>query len=512
MLRHSLALAVCLISGCQSTQSTPHSFNEQVSQQIHHAKTVATQQQTLTPVLKHVRVLDKFYVPQISATRAFKPDWWFISINDLAIRNLSVADLMFQLSEEYPIDYAFDKDTLGDNTITLNYSGNLGGLVQKVAALSGLHYLLEKQEQQHTLIWQNYQTHTFDVSFIPGKSDHIFGELTNATTTDSATTGSQSLPPLINSSAHQSRSESQFRVSQDMWGELNATLNALKSEKGFYSISEATSTIFVKDHPEKVSLIGQYLNKLNDKLSRLIAVDVQIIEVRMNDSFNYGVNWNIVRQALDGTTKTTFSLGGDSHFFSNLAPTVIGYDIVKPNSEFAGSGVLINALEQQGNVSVLNSPRVVTLNNQLAEIAITERTTYLAATATRSTANVGAETALQPGVIEAGLKLHILPLLIDNAEVLMQVHVDLSDLTSINTVVSGDSSIQTPNVLDKRLLQKARVPLGKTLMLAGLTNLTEQASNQGLMGKPWLNGHEQHQQQLSEVIILITPHVLNAAG
>lgn len=507
MLRHSLALAVCLISGCQTTQSQ---FSQQVSQQITDAKLLAEAQQTQQPSLKNVRVLNEFYVPQISATNAFKPDWWFVELSNLAVRELSVADLMFQLSEEYALDYAFDKDTRGETLISLNYSGNLGGLIQKVASLSGLHYVFDKQGEQQTLLWQDFQTHTFDVSFIPGKSDHIFGELTKAAETP--TSNNQSLPPLINSNSHQSRSESQFRVSQDMWGELQATLSALKSEQGFFSISEATSTIFVKDHPEKVSLIADYLNKLNSKLSRLIAVDVQIIEVRMNDGFDYGVDWNIVRQAVDGSTKTSFTSSANSNFLSNLAPTVIGYDIVKPNSEFAGSGVLIRALEQQGNVSVLNSPRVVTLNNQLAEIAITERTTYLAATATRSTANVGAETALQPGVIEAGLKLHVLPLLVDDADVLMQVHVDLSDLTSINTVISGDSSIQTPNVLDKRLLQKARVPLGKTLMLAGLTNLTETQSNQGFMGKPWLNGQQQHQQQLSEVIILITPHVLNAAS
>ncbi|UAA38517.1 hypothetical protein KIH87_17885 [Paraneptunicella aestuarii] len=408
---------------------------------------------------------------------------------------------MKQLAKEYSVSYQFTEESFSDKTINITFQGDVGELIRQVASLANLHFTLK----DNLIIWHQFETRVFDVSFIPGASQYSLGQrLENSQDTDSYLTSSDTLQSDSESIPKSERSN--YSMNSDIWNELNITVKSILSPKGIHSISQSSSTLTVKDKPWKLDEIEQYIQRLNDKLSQQIYIDVQVIEVRMNDGMDYGINWDIVKQSM--------SLGGAVEFgtgFSNFdvnAPVTLNASITDATSQYAGSSLLINALEEQGQVSVVSSPRVVTLNNQMAEIAITEQITYLASSSSRTTANVGAETILRPGVVQAGLELYVLPLLVGD-EVLLQVFGTFSTLQDITTVESNNSKIQAPNVRNKRILQKAKVTLGDTLMLAGFKNSRNQVKERGLFGQPWLSGSKSYDQQSSEMLILLSPHVLN---
>jgi len=91
---------------------------------------------------------------------------------------------------------------------------------------------------------------------------------------------------------------------------------------------------------------------------------------------------------------------------------------------------------------------------------------------------------------------------------MLQIFGTFSTLQDITTVESNNSLIQAPNIRNRRIMQKAKVQLGETLMLAGFRNTQHQTRTSGLFGQPWLNGNRAVSHQDTEVLILLSPHVL----
>src|SRR5205085_6535083 len=148
-------------------------------------------------------------------------------------------------------------------------------------------------------------------------------------------------------------------------------------------------------------------------------------------------------------------------------------------SRWAGSQAMISALSTQGRVTELTSASVVTLNNQPVPVNVGRRVSYLAASATSQTANVGSTTSLTPGTVSTGFSMTLVPHIIDGQELLLQYAIDLSSLLRIKTISSGGSSIEAPDVSTSSFLQRVRLKSGETLVVAGFDQDNLSAVAQG---------------------------------
>lgn len=499
LFKLSLPLLSCLLFSCSNLEQNIANVElqmQEVNQRINQQKENARLQ------LKNVKIIDSYYVPPLAEDILLKPAWWFEEVPFINSQGMPLSDLMQQLSKEYNIAYQFTDPEFATRNVNIGFSGTLGQLFEKLSSLLNLHFSIKND----VILWQQYETRLFDISFMPGSSQYKFGEETleieptnyqQNTTTNSASSQESTAKEYAN-----------FAMKSDIWLELDHTIKNMLSPQATYSISPSSSTLTIQDMPWKLDAIENYISTLNKKLSTQIYIDVQVIEVRMNDGMDYGINWNIVKQAMSAGGTLQFNSDFSATTFDSIAPATLSATVTDATSQYVNSALLIDALEQQGQVSVVSSPRVVTLNNQMAEIAITEQITYLAASSSRTTANVGAETTLRPGVVETGLQLYVLPLLVKE-EILLQVFGTFSTLQDITTVESNDSKIQAPNIRNKRIMQKAKVKLGDTIMLAGFKNTRNQTKTSGLFGQAWLSGSKSYDQQASEMLILISPHLLN---
>ena len=184
---------------------------------------------------------------------------------------------------------------------------------------------------------------------------------------------------------------------------------------------------------------------------------------------------------------------------------------------WGGSSTFINALAQQGKVSIDTQPRVVTLNNQVAEIGINTQTTYLASVSTTTTTNVGSTATLTPGTVTTGFSLYLLPKIQGN-NVYLQISSTLASLITLKQYTgnttgssSNSSAIYAPIVSSKRFNQRSAVPSGDTLVLAGFKQLKNEANKQSLFGSDALGGYGGNQTNV-ETIVLITPTILDLKG
>jgi type IVB pilus formation R64 PilN family outer membrane protein len=182
-----------------------------------------------------------------------------------------------------------------------------------------------------------------------------------------------------------------------------------------------------------------------------------------------------------------------------------------------GSNAIVQALQQQGQVSMVTEPQVTTMNNQVAAIDITRSEGYLKSIS--STANdVSTTTSLTPGDVTTGFTMYLLPK-IRNNKVYMQISSSMADLIALDKADSspndasksaGDkqgqdySAIQVPTIDKKQFNQRSVVNNGATLVVAGYRTMNDKTETSKVFGLSALGARGAAHQRI-ETIILVTP-------
>ncbi|WP_293129926.1 hypothetical protein, partial [Moritella sp.] len=263
------------------------------------------------------------------------------------------------------------------------------------------------------------------------------------------------------------------------------------------------------------SIVKIYIDEQNEMLTRQVAVDLTVIDVQFDDESSLGLDWDLVIKNLgqhavnvsmgSGFTAGTGTLGG-------VAPMII--DGTVGSGKFTGTQMLISALQSQGSVSKKTYPRTISLNNRVTKLRSIQRTNYIREQTTTNTINVGSESSIEQGTVSSGFSMYLLPKIF-NEDVIMRLTTNISTLISIEkkgtTGKDGESGsqvyIESPTVADKDFDQSIIIRSGRTLLIAGLSTVITQSSNQNA-GNDALGMKKTSRKQRVETIIAITPTIL----
>lgn len=409
--------------------------------------------------------------------------------------------------------------------ISINYSGTIRGALDLLASKTGYVYNV----QGTSVYWQAFITKTYDVAFMPGGTDYLMGKKSGGGSTDTGSAG-QNTSNFTNSDSSIDQ-YSNLTGKLSVWADLQNTINQLMSPDGKVVVSQATTTVTVRDRPTNVQLVSQYIANLNKKMSRQVLVKIQILEVSLENDFNMGINWSIIANAFNkspfvlngnyGTPVSITNLVTQTNFPSPVtttqpnppllpvAGTVANY--AEPNA-IPSYTILVNALNQQGKTSIVSEPRVVCLNNQVSVIKITKQEGYVASVqnttlaGSSSSSNNTVTSQISPGNIITGITIYVLPKIMDE-KILMQVNADLSVNQGVTTFASGGSQVQLPTITAKSFNQRSVIRSGETLILSGMRQLNNVANATQLFKSQALGGKGSKQLN-SETVVLITPIIL----
>lgn len=439
---------------------------------------------------------ERFFVPSLEQKLHQEPQWYSEVVNVNA-SGMPLEKLLRSVFPDGQVQFSFAAPELAEQPVALLFQGYRGDFIKALATKLNWHV---DYDEQH-LRWSRWQTAEFDVAFIAGASEYFMG---NKEATQQRQLGGQQSTPA--SPQRSSEQYSNFRNERlSVWDDLQRTLQLLLSEQGGVSLNQSSTSVAVRDTPYHVRAIADYLEQQNERLTRQVAIEVQIIEVNFTDEQQLGIDWQALRTSAGGNAVLGLGSGGLGEITEAIASQVFWQ---RQSGRMAGSEVFIQALEQQGLVRINNQPRVVSLNNQIAKIALQDNATYLASAGTTSTVNVGATTTLQPGVVTTGFELYLLPSIRDG-EVILQLSTELSDLQRIDEVRSGEQLIQTPHTNRKQFFMQAAVADGQTLLLSGLRNERSQQQQQQSWLSLLLGGQQTAQQQHSETLVLLTPTIIS---
>jgi MSHA biogenesis protein MshL len=204
-----------------------------------------------------------------------------------------------------------------------------------------------------------------------------------------------------------------------------------------------------------------------------------------------------------------------------IAGTLFG--LAFQTSNFAA---LLNFLESQGNVHVLSSPRIATLNNQKAvlkvgtdEFFVTEVSGGTQATAT--VAGTSPTVKVQP--FFSGIMLDVTPRIDENNEIILHVHPSVSTVTTVNKTVdlgtSSTGSGAVSNIFNLPLASSSvsetdsivRARDGQIIAIGGLMRQAEVNDESGLPMLPKsIFGQTSKRTEKRELIILLKPTVVDS--
>jgi MSHA biogenesis protein MshL len=297
-------------------------------------------------------------------------------------------------------------------------------------------------------------------------------------------------------------------------------------------INKSTGTIMVTDYPVHLNKVASYLETVEASSQRQVSIQAKILEVILSNDHKEGINWQAIEGlprsinvawGLTDKAKTTGFPGTSSGFLTGtgtgattttintpgvfkIAPYGGIFALGAAGTEVALSDIM-QAIALQGDVKVLSSPTISTLNNQKAIIRVGNQSVFFitGAVATQTTVTQ----FIQPMTIDIGIILDVTPQIAEDGTIIMNIHPSITDQTGSVTAPDGKSTFPLLSVRETDTT--VRVRDGQTIIIAGLMQEKTLENYTGfpvLDSLPLLGGlfrYKTGTKTNSELVIMITP-------
>ncbi|MHB8408968.1 MAG: PilN family type IVB pilus formation outer membrane protein [Acidiferrobacterales bacterium] len=381
-------------------------------------------------------------------------------------------------------------------TMRLSWTGTLKGLLDLVASRSGVFW----RYRHGTIVFFLTETRTFRVSMLPGQNT-FSASVTNDGTVGGGSSGSGTGTSASSGVAQTSQtvsSSTTFDAYQNLIQNLQTLLARLKSSQSgggsammggaqaapstAVFADPATGTVTVTATPPLLRAVARYIRAFNHRMTRQVLISVRVYNVSLSRSDTAGLNLQAAFNRLSGGTLTLTGATPPAPPTGSSGAT-LGAAVVSVPS-WNGSSLIAQALATQGDVSLVTSAQVLALDDQPAPMLVGSEIGYLAASSAPTiTSSSTVSGQLTPGQVTVGFSANFLPMVINHNRVLLGYSISLKQLQSLETVTSGGSSIQTPNVAMQNIFQRAMLKSGQTLVLSGFEQ-TGAAVNRTGTGTP----------------------------
>jgi len=395
-----------------------------------------------------------------------------------------------------------------DSQVEINFAGvALTEILDQVAAKTGISW--DYREKDGAIYFSRYVTKTFTLHILPG----MVSQQASVGKSGSASTGAGG---ASSGGSFSSNSTSSVSSSMDSWVSTEAAIRSMLTSSGKVAVSQGTQTITVTDVRDTVDRVGQYVDRVNRIMTRLVTMKVDVVSVTLSNSSEMGINWTTVYNRLNAVAPNlSVTIAGAAQATGTGAGTA-SIGIIAPTGgvagQYDGTTAMFSALAVAGKTSVVNTSRIMTLNNQPAPVAITDQQSYIASTTAAAAPAAGAA-ASAPGLnvsnLTTGYILNVLPSMLSESELLLQFSVDISSLKRMSTFVSAGQTVQQPEISSVQFMQRAKLNFGETVFISGYTRKVGQADQRGMFDPAnWMaGGGNTGSHQTEELVIMITPLV-----
>jgi general secretion pathway protein D len=300
--------------------------------------------------------------------------------------------------------------------------------------------------------------------------------------------------------------------------------------------TRTSQMIVVATEPEQEA-IDTLVTEL-DKPTRQVLIETKLVEISSNPSSNKGIDWsgtlggqniglgnNLLQNAGSYAPGFAPPLGTQGVNSTNLLNTVIGSGtltspgvIADTASGFGTEGFLnadgvhavLSFLNSSSDAQVVSTPRVVTLDNEMATIEVTRAFPVINVTASTANTTGGSEISYS----NIGTVLQVTPRISANDYIWLKVVPDVSSFFGTVTKTIGGAVFQADEFDSRHIDTQVLIPNANTLVMGGLVKDSPSAQYTkvpflgDIPGLGWAFRSENKSLDKDNLLIFITPTIL----
>ncbi len=330
----------------------------------------------------------------------------------------------------------------------------------------------------------------------------------------------------------------------DFWQEIEVALRSLvgDAEGRNVVLSPQSNLVVVRGLPSELREVEEYLEQVQGNMVRQVIMEAKILEVELSEGFQAGINWaalaepgsdQIVFGQTGGGTllgeSGTSDIAGESGDLNPLNPDLVNgtltsafggmFSIAASAGDFTA---FIELLQTQGDVQVLSSPRVSTINNQKAVIKVGNEEFFVTDIATTTVTGAGATTSTPDITLTpffSGIALDVTPQVSRAGDVILHIRPSVTEVVDRRkeiVVAGSDQSLPLAFSTVRETDSIVRARSGQIVVIGGLmqeSRRNETAKTPVLGNIPGVGRLFQHTKQTmrkTELVILLRPVVVKS--
>jgi len=298
-------------------------------------------------------------------------------------------------------------------------------------------------------------------------------------------------------------------------------------------VNRETGFLMARATSRQHEKIQEFLDKVLSSARRQVLIEATIVEVRLSQNYQQGIDWQYINQGAAGRAlgqgsltrtitfdPTTNTIGATTS--TNTLPSAITSSLFSLAFRRGDFLTAIKLLENFGTLRVLSSPKLSVLNNQTAILKVVDNFVYFQV---RSDTSQGQTSTLSnltttPQSVAVGLVMSVTPQISENNSVLLNVRPTISRITG--TKRDPHPSLTIPNLVPeiqtREMESLMSVNDGDIAVLGGL--MQEQVNNTddavpGVSKIPILGNlftHRNDTTSKTELVIFLRPIVVRDAS
>lgn len=280
-----------------------------------------------------------------------------------------------------------------------------------------------------------------------------------------------------------------FKVQYTSTSDIEAILQEYVSEFGTIKALEENGLLLVEDLPVFLDRMESLLAQI-DRQPKQIMIEAKILEISLNDTQSYGLDWTRLFSSSDGSG----AIG-----VQGLAnPLSAGLFAQYTNSDVE---LILNMLKERGRLRTISTPKLLAMEGQEAETVVGTEIGYRVTTTINQVSTESIE------FLESGVILRVRPTVDRSGRIMLEIFPEVS------TAVVSDDGI--PSKATTRVTTRMLVPDGRTVFLGGLIQHQVNNTREGVPGLGdvpgvgYLFSNRAKAITSTEIVVLITPRVVN---
>jgi MSHA biogenesis protein MshL len=310
------------------------------------------------------------------------------------------------------------------------------------------------------------------------------------------------------------------------WDRLESIVNTVvgSGEGRRVVVDPQSGIVMVRAFPTELRNVGEFLDRAELSLKKQVVIEAKIIEVVLSEGYQAGIQWDTFGLGYDGdmklSTNNVVSKMTPDTFTTLIDNSVEGFFSLGLN--YDNFNAVLQLLESHGDVNVLSSPRISTVNNQKAVIKVGTDEYFVTdisndVTSSSTTTSQSPEISLTP--FFSGIALDVTPHIGEDDEVVLHVHPTITEVEErVKDIGIGEIVVSLPlafsTIRETDSVIKARS--GQVVVIGGLMQEKKNSNTAGvpyLSNVPYLGNLFKQKRDLtvkSELVIMLKPVVVSS--